>query len=335
MNKEETNIWQLLTGNENPGQVSIAELERLVAQYPYFAAAHLLLSQKLKQLKDERFPQQVQQTALYFPNELWLRFLLTQQPEIKKNNSREESKNPWLDSIKGANSHNESTPEEPVVITSPISASRHDTDTITAPEQETTEPQHTKIDIPEPVAEPGFLSSPVQDEPEEAPLDEEELLQQSKPLPIEESNQKIAAILTEQVEEFKKPVGNGVPVRIEADPYHTIDYFASQGIQLDNRANGDGFNQKVHKFTDWLRKMKKIYPERPDLGTNEAEETLVEHIAASSNLMKEVLTESMAEVLIKQEKNEQAVEIYQKLSLLYPAKSAYFAAKIEQLKKSE
>ena len=41
---------------------------------------------------------------------------------------------------------------------------------------------------------------------------------------------------------------------------------------------------------------------------------------------------AMAEVLVKQDKLEQAIEMYEKLSLNYPAKSAYFAAKIKSLK---
>ena len=40
----------------------------------------------------------------------------------------------------------------------------------------------------------------------------------------------------------------------------------------------------------------------------------------------------MAEVFIQQGKIEKAHDIYKKLSLLNPAKSAYFAAKIELLK---
>jgi len=39
----------------------------------------------------------------------------------------------------------------------------------------------------------------------------------------------------------------------------------------------------------------------------------------------------MAEVLINQGKSVQAREVYQKLSLLYPEKSAYFASKIDLL----
>ena len=40
----------------------------------------------------------------------------------------------------------------------------------------------------------------------------------------------------------------------------------------------------------------------------------------------------MAEVYIQQGKKEKARDIYQKLSLLNPAKSTYFAAKLENLK---
>jgi len=40
----------------------------------------------------------------------------------------------------------------------------------------------------------------------------------------------------------------------------------------------------------------------------------------------------MAEVLAKQGMREKATEMYRKLSLLEPEKSAYFATRIEQLK---
>jgi hypothetical protein len=42
----------------------------------------------------------------------------------------------------------------------------------------------------------------------------------------------------------------------------------------------------------------------------------------------------MAEVWIKQGNKEKAIEIYNKLSLLNPDKSAYFASLAEQLKNS-
>ena len=59
----------------------------------------------------------------------------------------------------------------------------------------------------------------------------------------------------------------------------------------------------------------------------------VDQLAEKSLQEREVLTETMAEVWEKQWNAEKAIEIYNKLSLLEPLKSAYFAAKIEELKK--
>jgi hypothetical protein len=44
------------------------------------------------------------------------------------------------------------------------------------------------------------------------------------------------------------------------------------------------------------------------------------------------VTEAMAEVWEKQGNTIKALELYEKLSLLDPSKSSYFAAKIEHLK---
>ncbi|MGE5107570.1 MAG: hypothetical protein ACM3H8_08500, partial [Sphingobacteriales bacterium] len=64
----------------------------------------------------------------------------------------------------------------------------------------------------------------------------------------------------------------------------------------------------------------------------ESDEKKIQEAAEDSNEVKDITTEAMAEVLLKQGKTEKAIDIYHKLSLLYPEKSAYFAAKIEQLK---
>jgi len=69
-----------------------------------------------------------------------------------------------------------------------------------------------------------------------------------------------------------------------------------------------------------------------DLGTDAETERIIETIAQTSNETKDIVTEAMAEVLVKQGKTEKALQLYKKLSFLNPAKSTYFAAKIEELK---
>lgn len=65
---------------------------------------------------------------------------------------------------------------------------------------------------------------------------------------------------------------------------------------------------------------------------NDKVDSSVQHLAEISNKDAEVMTETMAEVFLQQGKKNKAKEIYVKLSLLNPDKSAYFAAKLENLK---
>ncbi len=121
------------------------------------------------------------------------------------------------------------------------------------------------------------------------------------------------------------------------EPYHTIDYFASQGIQFVQDENPtDKFGKQLKSFTEWLKVMKKLPQKQKHLEEepmDPAADAQIKKIAASSLEEKDVVTEAMAEVLIKQGMIDKAIYLYLKLSLLNPMKIAYFAAKIEELKK--
>ena len=54
--------------------------------------------------------------------------------------------------------------------------------------------------------------------------------------------------------------------------------------------------------------------------------------ARSSKLQDNLVTENLAEIMLRQGKVDKATDLYQKLMLKYPEKKAYFAQKIEQLK---
>lgn len=117
------------------------------------------------------------------------------------------------------------------------------------------------------------------------------------------------------------------------ESFHTIDYFASQGIRLRLDENPtDRLGKQVKSFTDWLKVMRRLPQKNAEIIPDIAAESKIQAIAAHSIEGKEVLTETMAEVLAKQGMKEKAAEVYRKLSLLNPDKRAYFATKIEQLK---
>jgi len=122
------------------------------------------------------------------------------------------------------------------------------------------------------------------------------------------------------------------PDQLAFEPLYTVDYFASQGIRLQQEQLGtDSLSKQVKTFTQWLQSMKKIY-HTAQLETPKTEDKTISHLADASNEAEEILTETMAEVLLQQGKKTQAIRIFEKLSLLHPEKSHYFASRISALK---
>jgi len=133
--------------------------------------------------------------------------------------------------------------------------------------------------------------------------------------------------------DFKKPVTQEAKLDYETEPAYTVDYFASQGIKADlTKQPQDKLTIQLLKFTDWLKIIKKSNPNPTDLGTDPELENAIQGIAQTSNEAREIITETMADVFVKQGKIDKAVQLYIKLSFLEPDKSAYFAAKIQELK---
>ncbi len=199
--------------------------------------------------------------------------------------------------------------------------------------------------IPENVIEPSSTSESIEFMPVFSAIaaaelqpeqDFSEQTENNHPLPDQaKSDAKIASILSAQLAEFKKPIEKETQLEIETqqEKLHTIDYFASQGIQIDlSKIPQDKLTTKLRKFTDWLKDMKNHHPNPTDLGTSPELEKKVAETALVSNESKEILTETMAEVLVKQGQIDKAIQLFIKLSFSNPEKSAYFAAKIQQLK---
>lgn len=127
---------------------------------------------------------------------------------------------------------------------------------------------------------------------------------------------------------------NPATAELTFEPFHTVDYFASQGIKIkDDEKPKDKFGIQLKSFTDWLKTMKRLPVTEITKNVATPADHKVEQLAEHSLAEKEVITEAMAEVWEKQGNSVKAIDIYTKLSLLEPAKSTYFAAKIEELKK--
>jgi hypothetical protein len=331
--------------------VSREQLESFVEDHPCFGFGHYLLSLKLRAGNPEQFLAATQKTSLYFPNPFWLQWMLVNTPEpaatyIPAPEVLLHAEPPFV-------------PAEPLVSSGPW------------PEMESPEtPAETTALYPDPEAAAELLFESIESArvlresiqkinqdfqshngqlaPTEEPIRDEE-----PPYVLEEPDQPAQALEAVYIEpspvmanspalsvtdSYTAPVADPPPP-IPAtesvplfEPLHTIDYFASQGIRLTLDENPtDPLGRQLKSFTDWLRTMRRLPQKDREIIPDRAAEQNIQNIAAHSIEGKEPITETMAEVLAKQGMPERARIVYEKLGLLNPEKSAYFATKIEQL----
>ena len=299
-------------------ECNLDELQQITEQYPYFGPAQLLLARKIAEGSHELennsslYEEQVQKTSLYFQNRVWLYHLLNKNGEsnsltgypvvtTKETLPANEEQNKPVELIASENKQIE-------IIHEPMN-------------EEIIERTEDPVEIP--AINTGPAGHDLTSEPKDEALSQvpgkEETIEQTHS-PVEMPSLKIEPLQATTSMVF--------------EPYHTVDYFASQGIRFrEEEKPKDRFGIQLKSFTEWLKTLKQSpvagIPTSDNLG-----EKKVEQMAEYSIAERHVITEAMAEVWKKQGNKAKAEEIYRKLSLLDPSKSSYFAAKIEELKKT-
>jgi hypothetical protein len=338
---------------------SVEELQIIARQYSYFTPAQLLLVEKLRAADENLFKEQLQKLSLHFNNPLWLDYLLNgyQQETMVKpvtesevEETQEHIETPIEESfIKSEPEISEAVKEE---INEPLTenVSDYSETTIVNDQQENQEAieEHfikSESEISEAVKEEVNESQEISSFDEMTAIEEkqENIELQNHEMAIhKEAETEISAQPGHEASEPKVSIPSLPDLKEEPEeteltfePYHTVDYFASQGIKfVPEEKPADRFGQQLKSFTEWLKIMKRLPQTETTKTSDPVSEEKVQELAAHSINEDEAVTETMAEVWLKQGNKEKAVETYNKLSLLNPAKSHYFAAKIEQLKNS-
>jgi hypothetical protein len=305
-------LAQQLFGKPSVAACDLQEIRSLVQRYPYFAPAQFLLLEKLKQENSPEYIHQLQKAVLYYHNPLEFEYFISSDKFLS---GPEESQSAIAD-------------EETTVPTQLNGL----------PLQDITEEKAPEF-IADPVTpEAGTWGVHLDEAKEEKteqnePLDllEKKLRQIKEQTPFDESKVQDRSGLRSLKEQFSQPVSSDAPA---FEPYHTVDYFASQGIKLSQEESGkDKFGKQLKSFTEWLKTMKRLPVSQPSGQTESTNEKKVQHMAEDSVHESDVVTEAMAEVWLKQGNTGKAIELYHKLSLLNPSRMAYFAAKIDHLKR--
>jgi hypothetical protein len=319
MQHELNHTVQTLLGRQGLDAVSADELAELTRAYPYASILHFLYSRKLQDTHDPGYAASVTRTALYFSNPHWLHYQL-------RPASSAEALRAMEDAYAHAHPAQDAPALEPILPAIPDAR------------------EMSEVPVPEDAhaaREAELHAGPAKpwQEPEVRTLETG-----SVTLPHEWDVLEPKTSPTAPAETH--PIGTepGIPVTpalappdglVPLEPLYTIDYFASQGIQLSEEEKQDPLGRKLKSFTEWLKTMKKVHPEKTKVALDSQAEVTIQEGAEHSNHRAEVLTEAMAEVYLKQGLKHKALEVYQKLSLLNPALSANFAAKIADLNATE
>jgi len=290
---------------------NVDELQRLIDEYPYFGPGQLLLAKKLSEQETDNstlYKEQVQKTSLYFQNRVWLDRLLSDSDTI--GNASNEKIVTTEESIS-----TDQYPAAETVINQPM-------EQIVTPHPEETHATDQLVQTEEtaPVFPIQETETSIVDHVETAPIETTEAL-------APQVNE------TENLVSFTETETNDTDLSFQ--PYHTVDYFASQGVKFrEEEKPKDRFSAQLKSFTEWLKTLKRVSATEVAVSSDPTAERKVEQMAEYSIAERHVNTEAMAEVWKKQGNKAKAEEIYRKLSLLDPSKSSYFAAKIEDLKKT-
>ncbi len=180
--------------------------------------------------------------------------------------------------------------------------------------------------------QPQWLAYQMHDDAEIGVFRNNNFERSEEALKEEQADEKIA---TETVQTTDTSIPEEEKLEIPIDPYHTVDYFASQGIKLSKEEQKDELSKKVQSFTAWLRTMKRLQPAPETTTYKNIEEIFGNQHEEKSEDKNEVFTEAMAEVYLKQGMREKAIDIYHKLSLQNPANHHIFAARIQQIKENK
>lgn len=308
---------QQLTGKQTLEDCSLEEIRRIVQRYPYYAPAQFLLLQKLRQSGTaEEADAQHKKAVLYYPDPLAFEVFISSEKFYVSDDELPAT----TDSV--------FTGEEPEQEFSQIESDL-------STQLETIEVHSASVEYP---VENGIEKDRLENVSDADATDVEVTNgeMRSANVAIAYKPEDISLSIEEEPQPIL-PATTGVPAvdAVTFEPFHTVDYFASQGIKISqDEVPKDKLGKQLKSFTEWLKTMKRLPATELKEGTENGAEKSVEGVATRSLSSSEVLTEAMAEVWAKQGVPQKALDIYNKLSLHNPSKRDYFAAKIENLKQS-
>lgn len=334
-------IQQALTDDKALERFPTEDLVRLTAQYPWFAAAQLLLARKLRSENDHRYTDQLHQAAIHVPGQTVLYDLV--QPRESARRPAAKTAAPVPPAAPGAAEVTEVT-EAPIVAVQP----------------ETPAPSPYR-----PAPAPSVEPPPVKTAPALDPLQQEVLIEAiHSSISMEASGLEPAVPATApapvhtpvpETEDNLDAYSRWLAGRAQSLAFHNAPPATSQTIATDpaeeektarDKSTEDLATSEKSEYTDKQDDNPRFSHQRalvdrfiriePKITPGKADEYLTGNIArASIEEDPEIVSETIADLYVKQGKIDRARKAYRKLMELYPEKSIYFAVRLKNLDKNK
>lgn len=294
MNRNEFN--RFIAGGAVPGPGDLEGIREMTTLFPWFHSAHMILLRGLKENSDVRFDTQLRDSALFISDrEVLYHYLYMPAPPSVP----EEATAILPEAVPQAEVPEElipgpeAPPEEVIESEQPVA--------VESPRPEQPAPDEVKVRTREElIAEIEARLAELASMPETTPV--EEVYVQEEPEAPAISYEKESEQIEEEVMEF---IPDTEPAIAEAQqkisPADLIDRFIRSNPTIERLSPG--------------------------------ESQLVRDLSESSALEQGTfITETLAKIYLNQGYYTKAINIYEKLSLQYPEKSAYFASRIEKIR---
>ncbi|MEM1328231.1 MAG: hypothetical protein AAGI23_19915 [Bacteroidota bacterium] len=314
MNAE--NFSQYIEDSSLLYQMNYHELKQLLLQYPFNANLRYLLLQKSHQENHEDFERNLRSAAIGSPDRAQLyRYIHTKGEAIAPEERLELKSLQELDL------------DQSTVIFEP-----------NAQENITFSPPAFSIEVASAEEETPIHDEPIHEEQGILPQREDEIR-----TPLDKSD--LGFVIEEEKEQTQDeveetPVSDTPPSaeRIRT-PLDKADLNINQNDTTTDNTELYLDSQKVEPTTQeqptprhQLHGWRKRYQSPKLFDRNRYDPNALRIVHQSVEESEEIVTETLAELLVSQGRFQRAIEVYERLSLLFPEKSRFFAAQIEELR---